>query len=124
MILDKASIFTAITRRNALRLANGLPPLDVAAEYAHEVSVARQRDYRAFCELHAAEHATVRQQVLEELRETHGPDFGMKASEHWQVGVLARQRFDQLMTARYDMARPAMTGRNGVTCGEDRNDGT
>jgi hypothetical protein len=39
-MIDKAAIFRAITRRNALRRTHGLSSFDVAAEYRHEISVA------------------------------------------------------------------------------------
>jgi hypothetical protein len=45
--MDKAAIFTDLTRRNALRKANGLPLLDIRAEYAHQKWIAKQRDYRS-----------------------------------------------------------------------------
>jgi hypothetical protein len=53
--VDKAAIFADVTRRNALRMANGLPPLHVPSEYAHEVTVAEQRDFRKLCDLHLAD---------------------------------------------------------------------
>ena len=39
--MDRAAIFTEITRRNALRREAGLPLLDVRQEFAHGVAVAR-----------------------------------------------------------------------------------
>jgi hypothetical protein len=50
--------------------------LDVAAEYAHEVSIAGHREYRATCEEHAEEREAIRQQVLAEYRSRLGPRFG------------------------------------------------
>ena len=73
---DRAEIFTLVTKRNALRTANGLPPLDIRAEYDHKVAVAKQLDYRAFCDRHADEREAIRLEVPAELRLQHGSDFG------------------------------------------------
>jgi hypothetical protein len=78
MIVDKASIFTAITRRNALRKANGLPLLDVPRGYAQEVAIAIQRDFRAAYDEHAEEREVIHAQVLAEFREKYGPQFGKR----------------------------------------------
>ena len=45
--MDKAAIFTDLTCRNALRKANGLPLLDLRAEYAHQIWIAKRREYWA-----------------------------------------------------------------------------
>jgi hypothetical protein len=62
--LDKAAIFADVTRRNALRLANGLPPLHVPGEYAHQVAVANQREFRELCDAHITDREAIRQEVL------------------------------------------------------------
>jgi len=114
---DKAGIFTIITRRNALRIANGLPPLDVHAEYAHQVAVAKQRDYQAFCDRHVDEREAIRQEVLADLRLERGPDFGTGMGGRWLVGRLTHQRFAAHIAAKYGVY-PEATGRNPIIYGE------
>ena len=67
--MDKASIFTELTQRNALRKAAGL--LDIPTEYAREVSVAEWQDYRRRWDEHAEEREVIRGVVLAELRHDH-----------------------------------------------------
>jgi hypothetical protein len=100
-VMDKATIFSEVTRRNALRKANRLPPLDVPAEYAHQVAIAEQRDYQAACGAQAEEREAIRQQVLVELRAKHGVDF-----EHTMGGQSAsKSRGDSRRTWNSGMAR-------------------
>lgn len=121
--MDKAAIFTDLTRRNALRKANGLPPLDVHAEYEHEVSVARRRDYRSACDDHADEREAIRQQVIAGYQEKLGPQFGQTMGGRWAVGQLAHKRFATLMADKYAVSAsdPAI-GRHILTYGGSRRD--
>ena len=92
-VMDKAAIFTYITKRNALRRGNGLPALNFHTEYAHEIAIARQRTYRSFCDDHGDERETIRLEVLAELRLRYGPNFGTGMGGRWMVGRLTHQRF-------------------------------
>ncbi len=100
-MIDKAAIFHAITKRNALRRTHGLPPLDVAAEYRHEVLIAKQREHQARCDAHADDREAIRQEVLAELRAQHGASFGLSIGGRWAVGLLTRKRFEALMEMKY-----------------------
>jgi hypothetical protein len=51
--MDKAAIFTELTRRNALRREAGLPLLDVRQEFDHGVAKARWEEYQVVCDAHA-----------------------------------------------------------------------
>ena len=116
--MDKAAIFTDVTHRNALRKANGLPLLDVHVEYAHEVSVTCQRDYRAACDDHADEREAIRQQVIAEYREHLGSQFGQTTGGRWAVGQLAHKRFTTLMAHKYAVSAPnSGTGKHILTYG-------
>jgi hypothetical protein len=120
MIMDKAAIFAEVTKRNALRRANFLPPLDVRAECAHQVAVAAQRDHQALYDEHADEREVIRQEVLTELRARHGVDFGHTMGGRWAVGEMTRKRFAARMARRYGMVAPEGTNsaRNKVIYGE------
>jgi hypothetical protein len=117
VVTDRAEIFTSVTKRNALRTANGLLPLDIRAEYDHEVAVARQRDYQAFCDRHADEREAIRLEVLAELRLQHGPDSGTGMGGRWMVGRLTHQRFVAHIAEKYGVHPPGGAGRNEVRYG-------
>jgi len=68
VIMDKGAIFLEVTERNALRLANCLPPLNIPAEYAHAVAIERDRELRSFRDEHAADRIRI--------REPFWPSFG------------------------------------------------
>lgn len=114
---DKAGIFTTITRRNALRTANGLPRLDIHAEYAHQVAVAKERAYQSFCDRHVDEREAIRQEVLAELRLEHGSDFGTGMGGRWMVGRVTQRRFVAHIAEKYGVHFEA-TGGNPVIYGE------
>jgi hypothetical protein len=117
VVTDRAEIFTLVTKRNALRTANGLPPLDIRAEYAHQVAIAKQRAYQSFCDRHADEREAIRQEVLAELRLEHGPDFGTGMGGRWMVGRLTNQRFTAHILAKYGV-HPEGGARNPIIYGE------
>ncbi len=117
--MDKAAIFADVTRRNALRKAIGLPLLDVHNEYAHQVAIAAQQDFRVVCDEHAGEREAIRQQVLAELRAQHGPNFGQSMGGRWAVGHLAHKRFIAYMASRHGIALNSKgSARNAITYGE------
>jgi hypothetical protein len=68
----RGSILSRIIRRNTLRQAHGLLLLNVAIEYAHQLSVAGQREYRVACDEHADEREAIRRQVLAEYQAKYG----------------------------------------------------
>jgi hypothetical protein len=117
--MDRAAIFTTILRRNALRRANGLPAIDVQAEYTRQVAMASQRDYRAVCDEHAADCEVIRLEVLAELRTKYGEGFGESMGGRWAVGQLTRRRFETFMELTHGARRPATTAAaHPVTYGE------
>ncbi len=117
----KAAIFADVTRRNALRRANGLPPFDVHAQYAHEVAIAAQAEFRAFCDEHIADQAAIREQVLAELQAKHLGGPGPTMAEKWAVGREVRRRFIEQMTFIYGKV-PEVEARNSVVYGEASRD--
>jgi hypothetical protein len=116
--MDKAAIFADVTRRNALRKANGLPLLDVPAEYAHEVSLSYQREYQEVCNSHADEREAIRSIVLSEFQQKYGADFGRTMGGRWAIGQVTRKRFAGLMADKYALPAPdRVVGKNEVTYG-------
>lgn len=116
--MDRAAIFADVTRRSALRKANGLPLLDVRAEYAHQVAIAGQREYHAACDDHADEREAIRQQVLVEFQDKYGPQFGQTMGGRWAVGQIAHRRFTALMADKHSASPPALnSARNAVVYG-------
>src|SRR5271166_1435327 len=63
IMMDKGAIFSDLTRRNALRQANGLPTIDLHSKFRHEVAIAAEREFRALCARHADEREIVRNEV-------------------------------------------------------------
>jgi hypothetical protein len=117
--MDRAAIFADVTRRNALRRANGLPPLEIRTEYEHQVAVAAQADFRAFCDRHAGEREAIRQAVLSELRVRYGADFGNTMGGRWAIGEFTRRRFKALMEIKQGAIREQTEPtRNLVIYGE------
>ena len=104
--MDKAAIFTDLTCRNALRKAHGLPLLDIRAEYAHQIWIAKQRDYRAICDEHADEREAIRRQVLAEYRARPGADFGSGMGGRLVVGLRTNKRFAIHLGLRYGVWPP------------------
>jgi hypothetical protein len=104
--MDKAAIFTDLTRRNALRKANGLPLLDLRTEYAHQMWLARRQEYCTACEEHADEREAIRCQVLAEFRAKYGADFPGTSGGHWAVGLRTSKRFAAYMELRSGVFSP------------------
>jgi hypothetical protein len=104
--MDKAAILTDLTRRNALRKANGLPLLDLRTEYAHQAWIGRREEYRAACGEHADEREAIRRQVLAEYRAKFGADFPNTTGGHWAVGLRTSKRFAAHMELRYGVFPP------------------
>lgn len=116
--MDRAAIFHEIVQRNALRKANGLPLLDVRAEYAHQVALANEREYQELCGRHAAEREMIRQQVLDGLRAKHGSTFGQTMGGNWLIGTLTYKRFTAYMAEKHGIRKPSGPSvRNAVVYG-------
>src|SRR5215212_404836 len=103
--MDKAAIFTELTRRNALRREAGLPLLDLRREFDHEVALARWNEYQAVCDAHADLRAAIEAEVVEELRRRTGRDHRLSVGGSWLIAALTGQRFDAAL-ARKGFRRP------------------
>ena len=83
--IDRASIFSDLCCRNALRREAHLPLLNVPVEYARLVDVAK---WSYIVEHHYAE---TRAEVLAGLRATRGPDFGNSAGGRWMIEIFTER---------------------------------
>jgi hypothetical protein len=110
--MDKAAIFTDLTHRNALRKKHGLPLLDLRAEYAHQIWIAKRRQYWAACDEHADEREAIHRQVLAEYRAKHGGNFPSTTFGHWAVGLATNERFAAFMALTYGVSPPRWSGRS------------
>ena len=93
-MIDKAAIFSAILRKNALRREAGLPEWPVRKTYEKEVRGAAWRE-------HVEEHgARVHAEVLSRQRAKFGADYpqsaGGRMAVYHMVGKVLRKRFAQL----------------------------
>ena len=111
MELDRAAIFTGLTRRTALRREAGLPLLDVRREFDHAVALARWDEYRAVCDAPADLRAAIEAEVVEELRRKTGRDHRLSVGGRWLIAARTRQRFEAAM-ARMGFHRPPLPGKN------------
>jgi len=117
--MDKAALFTEITRRNELRRQAQLPLLDVRAEFDHAVAQAAIDEYHAFCDQHVAKYVEFRDQVLAEKR-LMKPDFGHTMGGVMMVGLEAKRRFEAWIETQFGVQRPRFQAKNAIVYGQAR----
>ncbi len=83
--IDRAEIFTALLRRQALRREARLPLLDIAFLYHQEVEKAL---WRRYVELH---HDRVRAEILAQQRVKFGNGWGYSAGGRWALNILTER---------------------------------
>jgi hypothetical protein len=88
-MIDKAAIFTELTRRNAIRRQAQLPLLDMRDEFDRAVEYAR---WKVVCEEHGDR---VRREVITELSKTFGRE-PQSAGGRWAVNILTLKRLRAL----------------------------
>lgn len=115
---DRAAIFTDLTKRNALRRAGGLPPLDIRAEYAYECALAAWKEWEEKVAAQGTLYADMQAQVLTELRKTRGDDtFPQTMGGRLLVEALTINRFEAALAAR-GIYKPPQPDRNAIVYGE------
>ena len=115
-MVDKAAIFTDLTRRNALRREAKLPLLDVQAEFVHAVEVAT---WREACKEHADDIARIREQAEADFRQRHCADGGLSAGGRWAINYEIIRRIIDLMAA-HGVHRP--TPHHAIIYGSNRSE--
>ena len=86
--IDRAEIFRVLCVRQKIRREASLPLLDLKAEYDHAVIIAeaaRQRVIRAQYE------PEVRNEIITQMREKHGPHWGKDLGGRYWLGELVRR---------------------------------
>jgi hypothetical protein len=86
--VDKAAIFKELCCRNQIRREARLPLLDLRAEYNHAVIIAEAARLRAIREQYEPE---VRNEIITQMREKHGPHWGKDLGGRYWLGELVRR---------------------------------
>ena len=94
-MINKAAIFEAILKRNALRRQAGLPEWPVRQTYDEDV---RRASWRQHVEQN---HAVVRMQVLQEQRAKFGQDYPLSTGGAWAVNALVNVSLSKSFQASY-----------------------
>lgn len=95
-----SELFTEIACRNDIRRQAGLPLLDMRDTIAEEYQRDRLRAFRQAASRHEADYDRIRADVLRELRQQHGPGFGVSAGGRWAVEIVAEKQFREWMRDR------------------------
>ncbi len=94
--VDKAAIFEDLCRRNQIRREAQLPLLDLKAEYRFAIELAEARRRRMIRQQYEPQ---VRAEILAEMRERYGPDWGNCWSGRLALGALV----DKLLRERHGL---------------------
>ena len=114
-MVDRAAIFTDLTRRNALRREAELPLLDIQTEFNHAVEVAL---WNEGLEVYADDIARAIDETWADLRQRYGADFPQSVGGRWLVHFEGTKRVHALLADR-GVYRPV--SRYSVKYGEDNN---
>ena len=87
--IDRSAIFLNLCFRQKIRREASLPLLDLKAEYDHSVIIAEAARQRAMRKQYVPQ---VRAEVLAEMRERYGPDWGNCWSGRLALGALVDKR--------------------------------
>lgn len=120
--MDKAAIFTEVTRRNHLRLQNHLPPLNVRQEYEFQVALTTEREFREelpeLAARFAADRETIEIQVIADLGTTQGAEFRHTKAGHWTITQETNKRFRAFLREVHGIETPPLVPRHAVIYGE------
>ncbi len=94
--IDCAAIFQNLCVRQKIRREASLPLLDLKAEYRHAIAVAEAAQQRAIREPYRSQ---VRAEILAEMRERYGPDWGNCWSGRLALGALV----DKVLAERHGL---------------------
>jgi hypothetical protein len=119
--MDKASIFSAVLERNAVRRKALLPPLDVAREYHRAIAEAEWREYERRCSAEADAWARCRAEAILEWRKRFGPAFDPRNfGSRILVARETDRRFREHMAEVLGTAPPVVPARHPVVYGGAR----
>ena len=118
--MDRAAIFTQLTKRNALRKAAKLPLLDLRTEIAFAVEREAHRVYAEQCKRFDNDRRRIAQDVRTELRITRGQDFPTSMVGRLMVEMLSDQRFQAHLETEHGIRKPRLNGGHPIKYGEHR----
>jgi hypothetical protein len=119
--MDRAAIFTELTKRNALRKMTKLPLLDLRTELAFAVEREAQRDYDEHIKQYEDDRRRINEDILSELRRTRGPDFPSSSVGRLLVELMSDQRFQAFLEIEHRIRKPIRSGRHSIIYGVHRN---
>ena len=90
--IDRAAIFLNLCHRNQIRRDSSLPLLDLKAEYRFAISVAQAAQRRAIRQQYVPQ---VRAEILAEMRQRFGPQWGNCWSGRLALGALVDKRLSE-----------------------------
>ena len=90
--IDRAEIFRVLCVRQKIRREACLPLLDLKAEYDHAVAMAESARLRA---IRAQYEPEVRNEIITQMREKHGPHWGKDLGGRYWLGELVRRTIAQ-----------------------------
>ena len=115
--MDRAAIFTELTKRNALRKIAKLPLLDLRAEMAFAVEREAHRAYAEQCKRYDDDRRRIAEDVLTELRATRGQDFPTSMGGRLLVELMSDQRFQAFLEIEHGIKKPVLKGRHPIIYG-------
>ena len=86
--IDRSAIFLNLCLRQKIRREARLPLLDLKAEYRYAVIIAEAARLRA---IRAQYEPEVRNEIITEMREKHGPHWGKDLGGRYWLGELVRR---------------------------------
>ena len=86
--IDRAEIFRVLCVRQKIRRDAGIRPLDLKTEYDHAVIIAQAARLRA---IRAQYEPEVRNEIITQMREKHGPHWGKDLGGRYWLGELVRR---------------------------------
>jgi hypothetical protein len=119
-MVNRAAIFTELTKRNALRKMAKLPLLDLPVEMAVAVEREAQRVYAEQCKRYDDDRRRITEDVLTELRATRAPDFPTSMGGRLMVEILSDQRFQAFLEIEHGIRKRVPRSRHPIVYGGSR----
>lgn len=89
-----------VAARNALRLEAQLPLLEVSDAVAEEQHRDQVRAFKEAVERHQLDYDRIKEQIIHDMRDRYGSDWGKSAGGQWMIFYLTRPRFLKFLTER------------------------
>jgi hypothetical protein len=118
MMVNRADIYTELTKRNALRKAAKLPLLDFRTEMAYAMEREAGRMYSEQCKRFGGDRRRIIEDTLTELRATRGQDFPSSMGGRLLVRLMSEQRFRAFLEIEHGIRNPVPSSRHPIIYGE------